>query len=354
MAAPIMNKPKMIGKVPVTPKSMELTTVDEPLVPPSAEAFAEMTAGVIQPHKPPVPTPKPIAARSIPAFDYAAFKAAHKKKVAKPSPLFLLLTGMRGSAKSWSLGSAPGDMLLFCSRQEHHAAQSATACNASLKSPFMVAPIWIDVDDEGNYIEAPEKVWNRISDKLEGLIQLEHPADLFPFVAIDSLNSLERYTIKRDNVLKATQFQKSQEATANLVELVVGKLLRLREKGVNIIVTMASEVKEKADGSLSLTPFLTGYRAADEIIGSFPDIAVCTCLTDPTGEEKPQYVFQFNNAEGSKSGKKFTGEAATTTFIPRLQSIPRNLLPDCMESNITTLIDFIATTFKQMSEETPV
>jgi hypothetical protein len=263
----------------------------------------------------------------------------------------MLVTGKRTSGKSYCIGSCDGDALLFYSRHEHHSYAAAVTNAKELGNKFSITPMYIDADDEGNIIEMKdaEKVWTRFSDRLDALINHPNPSSIFKYVVVDSLNAFERYASRRDNVLKATQFTKSLESTANLIDLVIGKLLRLQEKGVNIIVTMASEVKEdKQTGALYLSPVLTGYRAADEVIGSFPDIAVTTSIIvekeDGTLDE--QYVFQFANAEGMKAGKKFSGESVTTTFAPRLQAIPRYKLPQYFNANIADLQQFIKQHFE--------
>jgi hypothetical protein len=294
---------------------------------------------------------KPIVIKGNPTFDYAAYKAKSiARGPAKPKPLMMLLTGRRSAGKSFCLGSAPGDMILFCSRQEHHSLQAALSCNKMLRSQHSITEVWMDMDDEGNLIDNPDKVWDRTLDKLESLINTPNVAELFPFLAFDGLNSIERYVGRLKRVESATQFQKNAVSTATLIELIVDKFLRLREKGVHIICTMASEVKERPDGSLSLVPMMTGYRAADEILGSFPDIAVATVVQAEEGDEiKDVHVFQFRNAEGIKTGKKFSGETATTTFSPRLQSIPRDKLPVYLDANIGGLIDFVNQTFESLS-----
>lgn len=287
------------------------------------------------------------------AFDFASYKKQFSADNArKPKPLMMLITGRRAAGKSSCMGSCPGDLLLFCSRAEHHSFSAAQSIAQMIGNPHAIIPMWIDLDDEERVIDNPERVWTRMADRLDQLIAMPDVASMFPFIAVDSLNSFEKFTLKRDNVLKANQFQKSQEATSNLLELVVDKLLRLRERGCHILVTMAAEVKERADGSMQLTPFLTGYRAAEEVIGSFPDICLAHCVTE-VDEEKNEYqerfVFQFRNAEGSKSGKRFSGEVSTSTFNPRLQSIPRPYLPEYADANIGTLIQFINDTFEQMN-----
>lgn len=258
------------------------------------------------------------------------------------------------SHNSYSGGSCNGDVILFCSRQEHHSYQAALACNKKLKSPHSITPMWMDFDeDKGEIIESPDKVWDRVLDRLEALINTPNVAELFPFLFFDGLNSIERYVMRLKRVEIATQFQKNTVATATLIELIVDKFLRLREKGVNIICTMASEVKEKPDGSLTLVPAMTGYRAADEILGSFPDIGVATSIQmeNEEGLMVDTHVFQFKNAEGIKTGKKFNGETAMSTFNPRLQSIPKEYLPVYLDANISGLITFINDTFESMSAQ---
>lgn len=304
-----------------------------------------------------MPKAAPVVAKKVaaPSFDFAAFKQKFVEQVVrKPKPLFLLVTGRRSAGKSACLSSCPGDLLLIHSRQEHHSYQTAISIAQMRGNKNAIVPMYFDQTEDGKQIEIAEKVWNHLSDKLDALLALPNPAEVFPYVAIDSLNSLERYTIKRDNVLKANTFNKTQESTANLMELVLEKLLPLNEKGVNIIVTMASEVKEKTDGTMQLIPFLTGYRSADEVIGSFPDIAVVNCIQieNATGDMEDCYVFQFRNAEGSKAGKKFSGEAVTTTFSPRLQSLPKHLLPTYIEASIEDLQNFIKTTFDGLGKPT--
>lgn len=304
--------------------------------------------------EPPRPTAPAIKAKAaLPQIDFLAFKQKFiERTVRKPKPLFLLITGRRSSGKSASMGTCPGDLLLIHSRQEHHSYQTAISIAQMTGNKNAIVPFYFDQLEDGTQLEQAEKVWNHLSNTLDALIAMPNPAEVFPFVALDSLNSLERYTIKRDNVLKANQFNKSQESTANLMELVLEKLLPLNEKGVNIIVNMASEIKERPDGTLQLTPFLTGYRSADEVIGSFPDIAVVNCIQaeNEQGDLQDYYVFQFKNAEGSKSGKRFSGEAVTTTFAPRLQSLPKHLLPTYIEANVGELIEFIKTTFDNLGK----
>lgn len=347
---PVLQKPPMaptmrpINRAIPTMTPM-VTTKPKEIITPEQAAELEMPMPV------PAPVAKPIAKGTAP-FDYAAYKAKSiARGPAKPKPLMLLLTGRRSGGKSYSAGTCPGDALLMCSRQEHHSEQAALASAAKIQNKNSITTIWMDLDDAGNIIDNADKVWDRVMDKLEGLINTPDVSTLFPFFFFDGLNSLERYVHKKKNVLMATQFSKSTEATATLIELIVDKFLRLREKGVHIICTMASEVKEKPDGSLSLIPMMTGYRAADEILGSFPDIGVATAIQmeDDEGAMKDTHVFQFKNAEGVKTGKKFTGETATTTFNPRLQSIPRELLPVYLEANIGNLIQFINETFESMS-----
>lgn len=281
-------------------------------------------------------------------FDAVAFKAKFNEKSAlQPKPLFLVLTGKRSSGKSGTLGTCDGDLLLIHSRQEHHSYQTAVSINLDTGNPYGISPMYFDQTDDGVAIDAPEKVWNYLSDRMDGLIATPDIAKIFPYIAIDSLYSLERYTIARDNVLKASTFKQTQEATANLMEFVLKKLLVLHGKGCNIIVTLPSEVKERPDGSLNVTPALTGYRTADEVLGSFPDIAVVNCIVaeNEQGNMQEYYVLQFKNAEGTKTGKKMSGEVVTTTFNPRLQSLPRHLLPEYLEANIGGLQKFIKDTF---------
>ncbi len=298
----------------------------------------------------PAPAAKPVT-KTVAVFDFAAFKAKSVELPPKPKPLLMLVTGRRGGGKSFSLGTCSGDLILFCSRQEHHSYQAALAGKMKSGNPHSITPMWIDKREDDTIIDDADQVWQRVNDRLEALINTPDVEKLFPFLAFDSLNAFERYTGRIANVRVATQFQKTAEATSNLIQFIIDKLLRLHSKGMHIIVTMASEVKERPDGSLSLVPMLTGYRAADEVIGSFPDIAVATCVqvVENEGEAaKNQHVFQFKNAEGSKSGKKFGGEMATTTFTPRLQSIPEDILGQYLDANIGTTIQYIEETFDAM------
>ncbi len=286
-------------------------------------------------------------------FDFLALKARFAEPQAlKPKPLMMLITGKRAQGKSFCLGSCDGDALLFASRQEHHSYSAAIAGKLHFGNKHSITPMWIDIDDNGELIDTPERVIDRLNDKLEALIRLDNLAEIFPYVFFDSLNAIERYTIRQDNVEKSTQFQKSVVATANLIKLIIDKLLRLHEKGCNIIVTMASEVKEKVDGSgdLSLTPMLTGYRTAEEVIGSFPDIALMNTIPSDVEGQEPEFVFQFRHVEGSKSGKKFSGEITTSSFNPRLQCLPKYKLPVYIKASFTELQKFIRVTFNSMAK----
>lgn len=328
------------------------TVKTPPKVSTPAKNIAEVETAVNPPvAPPPVAKPTVVATKGVPAFDFDVYKKKFTEQKIEAKALFMLLTGKRTSGKSYCLGSCDGDLLLFYSRHEHHSYAAALTCARELGNKNAITPMYIDADDDGNIFDMKdaEKVWTRFSDRLDALIAHPDPASIFKYVAVDSLNAFERYALRRDNVLKATQYTKSLESTANLIDLVIGKLLRLQEKGVNILVTMASEVKEdKQTGALYLSPVLTGYRAADEVIGSFPDIAVTTSIfvEKDDGSMDEQYVFQFANAEGHKAGKKFSGEAVSTTFAPRLQAIPRYKLPQYFNANIGELQQFIKQSFE--------
>jgi hypothetical protein len=339
MAAPIVKKPPIKAMTPVPPKE-------------------EVTIAQIEEAEKPVAPPAPVAKIAVPkgkpAFDFAAYKA-QKKAIGrpKPKPLMLLLTGKRGGGKSYSMGSCSGDALLLCSRQEHHSLDAALAYNAMLNSPHTITPMWMDMDDDGEIITDPDKVWDRVMDRLEALINTPMVELIFPFLCFDGITSIDRYVQNKKNVNAATQYQKSNEATLTLIKLIIDKFLRLREKGIHIICTIASEVKEKSDGTISINPKLIGYQAADEILGAFPDIGLATSIKeeDEEGNTKNVHVFQFKNVEVTKSGKKFSGESVTSTFNMRLQAIPSEHLPTYLEPNIGNLITFINETFESLSAQ---
>lgn len=270
----------------------------------------------------------------------AELKKRFEVKSGKVDPLFAIILGTRGSGKSTVIGTLGKPTLYIYVQEESHGKKSA-----GIFGKDNITSICLNTDPAtGVLTSTPEKNPDRVLTDLIAVLDTPELEKEFGAIALDGFSSLDRYIYSGAEVQKASKYDQTK-VTMAVYDRVISRLKILQSKGLDVVVTCASEgVLDAEGGFVSLTPKLRGTGVVDGVIGQFDIVCVVGVVqvsNDSAGEPESKFAFQFRPTV-SREGKKVTGQTFAVTFKPRIAGVPQESIPSLMVADFKKIRELMS------------
>lgn len=267
-------------------------------------------------------------------------QAVEKAKIPNNS-IFAIVLGVRGSGKSGTAAGTWGKrptLLVYLSK-EHHSKDSAYGVAKKLGHAEYITPYNLNEDEAtGEMIDNPDKIFT----KLITLLDDPNITKEFEVFVFDGLSAFDPCVYMHTEVAKASTYDKSKKQI-ELYDRVISKLKALHYKGMDVVVTCATEARfDMESGGIVEQPKLRGTGACDSVIGEFSEllhIGLIDEIDEETGVVTREPKFQFGT-NMKKEGKKFSGETVRVNFNPRIAQVHREDIPSIASASMEALKKF--------------
>jgi hypothetical protein len=253
----------------------------------------------------------------------------------KVDPLFAIVLASRGGGKSGLIGTLKKPTLYLYLLEENHGLAAARAVGKGND----LSGVCLNMDAAGKVTSTPENNPDGALKELYAILDTDGLEKEFGAVALDGFSALDRYIYMSSEVQKASKYDQNKAILA-VYDRIIGKLKALNFKGLDVIVTCASEGQADSDGkSANLTPKLRGTGTVDSVIGQFAEVLVVgkvEIADGESGEVEPTFALQFGT-QIEKSGKRITGQSFGVTFRPRIACLRHDQTPSLMPADLSLL-----------------
>lgn len=231
-----------------------------------------------------------------------------KSKQFQENKLFCLISGIRGSGKSTTIGTLGVPTLLIASSFESHAVQASQTFGKE-----NIIPSLYDVDENEKQLR-PDAAIQNLHDILDFLITTPDLLENIGAVVVDSISAIDKTLLETTRILQEKNGFEAMKIMEQEHFRIIKKLKELHRKGLHVVATMPILGAFDEEGFyVSAKPEIRGVTATSNIAGIFSEVLVCAKINK-------EHFFQMDLLI-KKVGKEVSGDKKEIAFHPRITGL---------------------------------